>query len=80
MQPTLDQHSQRSLSFTLGEGGTTSNPPIIVADHIQPCRKQSNATVVGTIQATDADGDTLIYSILSGNTDQAFGLDSETGY
>jgi hypothetical protein len=67
------------LSFTLGEGGTTSNPPIIVADTFSLAENSVNATIVGTIQASDADGDTLIYSILSGNTDQAFGLDSTTG-
>ena len=33
-----------------------------------------NGTVVGTIEASDADGDTLSYTILSGNTGQAFGL------
>ena len=38
-----------------------------------------NGTVVGTIQASDADGDTLTYTILSGNTGQAFGLESATG-
>ena len=39
----------------------------------------SNGTVVGTIQASDTDGDTLSYTILSGNTDQAFGLNANTG-
>ena len=38
-----------------------------------------NGTVVGTIQGSDADGDTLTYTILSGNTGQAFGLESATG-
>ena len=34
-----------------------------------------NGRVVGTIEASDADGDTLTYTILSGNTGQAFGLE-----
>ena len=38
-----------------------------------------NGTVVGTIQASDLDGDTLTYLIISGNTNQAFDLDSSTG-
>jgi len=63
----------------LGEGGTASNPPIIVADTFSLAENSANTTIVGTIQASDADGDTLIYSIDSGNTDQAFVLDSSTG-
>ena len=38
-----------------------------------------NGRVVGTIEASDADGDTLSYIILSGNTGQSFGLDAITG-
>jgi hypothetical protein len=67
------------LSFTLGEGGTISNPPIIVADTFSLAENSANATIVGTIQVSDADGDTLTYSIISGNLDQAFNLDSSTG-
>ena len=67
------------LSFTIAGEVTTSNPPIIVADTFSLAENSANATIVGTIQASDVDGDTLIYSILSGNTDQAFGLDSGTG-
>ena len=67
------------LSFTLGEGGTTSNRPIVSADSLSLAENSANGTVISTIEATDADGDVLIYSILSGNTDQAFGLDSSTG-
>ena len=36
-------------------------------------------TVVGTIEASDPDGDTLTYTILSGNTGQTFGLDRYIG-
>ena len=39
----------------------------------------ANSTVVGTIEASDPDGDTLSYTILNGNTGQAFGLDTSTG-
>jgi hypothetical protein len=35
--------------------------------------------VVGTIEASDPDGDTLSYTILSGNTGQTFGLDNTIG-
>ncbi len=36
-------------------------------------------TAIGTAQATDADSDTLTYSILSGNTNSDLAIDSATG-
>lgn len=39
----------------------------------------ANGTIIGTIQASDPDGDALSYSIISGNTDDAFVLNSTTG-
>ena len=53
-------------------------PTITVATFIL-AENSPNGTFVGTIQASDADGDTLSYTILSGNTDQAFGLNASTG-
>ncbi len=38
-----------------------------------------SGTVLGTITATDAEGDVLTYSITSGNTNNAFALNSSTG-
>jgi hypothetical protein len=74
-----------SATFTINltdvdEDSTTTNqaPTITVATY-SLAENSANATVVGTIQASDADGDTLIYSILIGNTGQAFGLESATG-
>ena len=36
-------------------------------------------TLIGTVNAKDLDGDTLTYSILSGNNDAAFSISSTTG-
>ncbi|MEQ9405582.1 MAG: cadherin domain-containing protein [Cyclobacteriaceae bacterium] len=38
-----------------------------------------NGTLVGTVSATDPDGDVLTYTITSGNDDNAFSLNSSTG-
>ena len=56
-----------------------SYAPIILGDTFSLAENSANATVIGTIQAADPDGDTLTYSIINGNSDQAFGLDSTTG-
>ena len=74
-----------SATFTINltdvdeDSTTTNQAPTITAATYSLAENSANATVVGTIQASDADGDTLIYSILSGNTGQAFGLESATG-
>ncbi len=39
----------------------------------------ANATAVGTVSAGDPNGDPLTYSILSGNTDKAFAVNSSNG-
>ena len=39
----------------------------------------TNGSVVGTVTASDGDGDVLTYAITTGNTDSAFGIDSGTG-
>ena len=54
-------------------------PPQLMDITFTLAENSSNGTFVGTIQASDADGDTLSYAILSGNTGQAFILDSSTG-
>ena len=38
-----------------------------------------SGTVIGTLEASDGDGDTLSYTIVSGNDAEAFSLDSESG-
>ena len=53
--------------------------PTITAATFTLSENSANGTVLGTIEASDPDGDTLTYSIISGNTDQGFGLDASTG-
>jgi hypothetical protein len=53
--------------------------PIVLDATFILAENSANGTVLGTIEASDADGDTLTYSIRSGNTNAAFGLDASTG-
>ena len=55
------------------------NSPKLLDATFTLAENSSNGTVVGIIEASDSDGDTLSYTILSGNTGQAFSLNSRTG-
>ena len=57
----------------------TNKAPTIIAATFSLAENSPIGTVVGTIEASDPDGDTLTYTILSGNTGQAFGLGYATG-
>ena len=54
-------------------------PPHLLDANFTLAENSVNSTVVGTIEASDPDGDTLSYTILSGNTGEAFSLNSGTG-
>ena len=58
---------------------STNKAPTIASSDFSLAENSPIGTVVGTIEASDPDGDTLTYTILSGNTGQAFGLDTATG-
>ena len=74
-----------SATFTINltdvdeDSTTTNQAPIITAGTFSLAENSLNSTVLGTVEASDPDGDTLTYSIINGNSDQAFGLDSTTG-
>jgi hypothetical protein len=53
-------------------------PELLDAEFTIP-ENSPNGTVIGFIEASDADGDTLSYTIVSGNDAEAFSLDSESG-
>ena len=72
-----------SPSFRLF-GGSASAPsnhaPSISPQTFSIAENSANSTVIGTVVATDPDiGDTLTYSILSGNRDGAFAIDAASG-
>ena len=53
--------------------------PTITAATYSLAENSANGTVLGTVEATDPDGDTLTYLIISGNDAEAFSLDSVSG-
>ena len=56
------------------------NPPSIMNQSFQITENSSNGTVTGTVEAYDPDaGQTLTFSIQSGNTDDAFTINASTG-
>ena len=82
-----------TFSFDDGDGGATSSDSQVTTINLtavndapsvagQVFAGTENASVgdaVGTVSASDAEGDTLTYSIIGGNTDGAFSIDSSTG-
>ena len=58
---------------------TTNQAPSITAATYSLAENSPNGIVLGTIEASDPDGDTLTYAIVSGDDAEAFSLDSEIG-
>lgn len=57
----------------------TSSAPIINDQTFSIDENSEAGTVVGSVIATDADGDALTYSIIDGNTSNTFSLNANTG-
>ncbi len=59
---------------------TNNNPPVITNQSFSIAENSSNGTSVGTVLASDPDaGQTLSYSIIGGNTNNAFAINPGTG-
>ena len=56
-----------------------NEPPTISDQTFSIAENASNETPVGTVAASDPEGDTLSYSIISGNTGGVFAIDSSSG-
>ena len=69
----------RYAGAAYNEVTTNNSAPNITATTFSVASGAAEGTLVGTISASDADGDILTYNIDSGNTDQAFDLDDGTG-
>ncbi len=67
-------------SYEWMDNSGTNNPPQINAQTFSVAENTANGQQVGTVIATDPDaGQTLTYTILSGNTNNAFQIGSSTG-
>lgn len=91
--PDANYHGIDSFSYRISDGTLTSDvvtvsltvtplndPPAMTASYAFSVRENSPlATAVGTVAATDADGQALSYSIVDGNTLGAFAINTATG-
>ena len=66
------------ITITVTDGN--ENDPIVASATYEVEENSPDGTIVGTVSATDADqGQTLTYSIISGNDSGAFEIDSASG-
>jgi parallel beta-helix repeat protein len=67
-------------TITINLTQSANQPPVIVNQTFQVNENSANGTSVGIVVATDPNaGQTLTYSILSGNTNSAFAINASTG-
>ncbi|WP_420316641.1 cadherin repeat domain-containing protein [Ekhidna sp.] len=59
--------------------GNENNPPSISDQSFSVDENTVNETLVGTVAASDEDGDPISYFIEGGNTDDAFAINESTG-
>lgn len=72
--PFIDHPEYVNLIFNVA-----NSAPEIVAQEFTIAENSANETEVGTIAASDPDYNEITFSILSGNTDNAFSVGSSTG-
>ncbi|NOR43192.1 MAG: hypothetical protein GQ572_07620, partial [Gammaproteobacteria bacterium] len=60
-------------------GGWKKNTPVISNQSFNVDENSANGTVVGTVLASDPNGDSLSYAITSGNTSGAFAINAGDG-
>ena len=71
--------SNTDILIMLADMAENNQAPIITAASYEIAENSADGTVLGTVEASDPDGDALIYVIVSGNNGDAFSLDSESG-
>ncbi len=89
--PGYDQWGNYSVTFTVGDGVATdtvtvaitvtnvNRAPTVSDGALSVAEDAVSGTVVGTASATDADGDTLTYSITAGNATGVFAIGGSSG-
>ncbi|MEO1253454.1 MAG: cadherin domain-containing protein [Bacteroidota bacterium] len=72
--------SQAEVTIEITNVDETGNDaPELIASNFIVDENTSSNTKVGDIQGSDIDGDAITYKIISGNTDNAFALNQNTG-
>ncbi len=78
IQVTDGRHTS-AATITIDVLSNNINPPVIQPQTFTVSETASNRVQIGAVIATDPDGSSLSYEILSGNIDGAFSIDSSTG-
>ena len=68
-----------TAAITINVTNVNDNAPAIVAQIFSVAENAANGAAVGTVAATDADGDALTFSITDGNTGNAFAINASSG-
>ena len=68
-----------TAAITINVTNVNDNAPVIAAQIFSIAENAANGAAVGTVNATDADGDALTFSITDGNTGNAFAINASTG-
>jgi len=74
-----DGRDSDTITVIIDINNLNDNIPQISEETFSIDENSPNGTSVGTVNGTDLDGDTLTYSIISGNDSGAFALNSSTG-
>ena len=74
-----DYYSTEGFSWKLELQGITNAAPVIANQTFEVLGPVANGHQIGTVVATDADGDALRYTITAGNEDGAFALHESNG-
>ena len=67
------------ISIALNDVAEGNRAPVVNNQGFSLNENSANGTVVGTVAASDPDGNTLSYSITAGNTSSAFAINASTG-
>ncbi|HYR29787.1 MAG TPA: Ig-like domain-containing protein, partial [Thermoanaerobaculia bacterium] len=86
--PSLNFFGTDSFTYTLTAGGETdtatvtitiepvNDAPVVMAAAFSIDENSPNGSAVGTVSATDTEGDGIGYAITAGNTNNAFAIDN----
>jgi hypothetical protein len=72
-------NASASITINLNDLLDTNQTPTIADQSFSIAENSANGTTVGTVSASDVNGDVLAYSITAGNTNNAFVIDESTG-
>ena len=71
-----DLWTEKALTITVTD---VNEAPVVADQAFAVAENTALTTAVGTVVATDPDGQTLVYAITAGNTGNAFAIDAATG-